>query len=73
MPRKYTKTIVKFQKAIIGNTVLMYNKNRSIMGELPMDKSFETLFGDRLKIYCECKYRNSDGYLEIGKEVEADF
>lgn len=70
---KYTKAIIKFQRAIVGNKVLMYNEDRSILGEQPMDKMFELLFGDRYKIYCECKYRNSDGYLEIGKEVKADF
>lgn len=51
----------------------MYNEDRSIIGELPMDKMLELILGDRLKVYCECKYRNSDGYLEIGKEVDADF
>lgn len=73
MRGKYIKTIMKFQRPIIGNTVLIYNENRSILGELPMDSAFEMLFGDKHKIYCQCKYRNSDGYLEIGKEVEADF
>ena len=73
MPKKYTKVVMKIQKPIVGNTVLMYNKDHSILGQLPMDSGFEMLFGDRLKIYCECRYRNSDGYLEIGKEVEADF
>ena len=71
---RYEKVIMKFQKPIIGsNEVLMYNEKRSIIGQLPMDKAFEILFGDRLKIYCECKYRKSDGYLEIGKEVDAGF
>ena len=72
--KKYTKCIIKFQRPIAGSGgVFMYNKDRSIMGELPMDDSFEYLFGDRFKMYCECKYRNSDGFLEIGKEVDADF
>lgn len=70
---KYRKTVIKFQKPINGNEVLMYNEDRSIIGQLPMDNMFELLFGERYKIYCECRYRNSDGYLEIGKEVEADF
>ena len=71
---KYTRTIMKFQRPIFGsNNVLMYNEDRSIMGQQPMDAVFELLFGERYKIYCECKYRNEDGYLEIGKEVEADW
>ena len=70
---KATKTVMKIQKALIGDTVLIYNKDRSIMGELPMDKKFEVLFGDRYKVYCLCKYRESDGFLEIGEEVMADW
>lgn len=71
---KYTKTVMKFQKSLFGsNDVLMYNEDRTIMGQLPMDEIFELLFEDKLKIYCECKYRNSDGYLEIGKEVDASW
>lgn len=73
MRGKYTKTIMKLQRPIIGDTVLMYNEERKIIGEFPMDSAFEMLFGNRDKIYCQCKYRNSDGYLEIGEEVEADF
>lgn len=71
---KYTKTVMKFQRPIFGsNNVLMYNEDRSIIGELPMDTIFSMLFGERYKIYCKCKYRNNDGYLEIGEEVEADW
>ena len=71
---KYTKTVMKFQKLLFGsNDVLMYNEDRTIMGQLPMDEIFELIFGDKLKVYCECKYRNSDGYLEIGKEVNASW
>ena len=74
MRGKYTKTVMKFQRPIYGSDlVFMYNKDRSIIGELPMDNVFEFLFGDRYKIYCQCKYRESDGYLEIGKEVKANW
>ena len=73
MRGKYANTIMKFQCPIIGDTVLMYNEDESIIGQFPMDNAFEMLFGDKDKIYCQCKYRNSDGYLEIGKEVEACF
>lgn len=74
MKGRYTKTVIKFQKPIYGSDlVLMYNEDRSIMGQLPMDKVFKMLFGDRYKIYCECKFRDSDGYLEIGREVKANW
>lgn len=74
MKGRYTKTVIKFQRPIYGSElVLMYNEDRSIQGQLPMDKAFELLFGDRYKIYCECKFRDRDGYLEIGREVKADF
>lgn len=70
--KKWTKTIMKFQRPLYGsNLVLMYNEDRSIQGQQPMDKMFELLFGERYKIYCQCRYRESDGYLEIGKEVKA--
>lgn len=67
------KVVVKFQKALIGNTVLMYSRDRKIMGEQPMDKMFELLFGGRYKMYRECNYRESDGKLLIGAEVMADW
>ena len=67
------KTVIKFQKALIGNMVLMCSKDRKIIGEQPMDKKFELLFKDRYKMYRLCKYRESDGYLEIGQEVMADW
>ena len=70
---KGKKVVVKFQKALIGDTVLMYSKDRKIIGEQPMDKMFEFIFKDRYKVYCLCKYRESDGYLEIGQEVMADW
>lgn len=70
---KWKKTVIKFQRALIGDSVLMYSKDRKIMGEQPMDKMFEMLFKDRYKMYCECRYRESDGYLEIGAEVMADW
>lgn len=74
MKGRYTKTVIKFQRPIWDlGPVLMYNEDHSIMGQLPLDKTFEMLFGDRYKIYCECKFRNSDGYLKIGREIKADF
>lgn len=73
MRGKYTNVVMKFQLSLGRDKVLMYNKDRSIMGELPMDKAFELIFGKKKKVYCKCKYRNSDGYLEIGEEVKANW
>ena len=70
---KYKKTVIKFQRALIGDNVLMYSKDRKIIGEQPMDMMFEFLFNGRYKIYCECKYRESDGMLIISNEVMADW
>ena len=67
------KTVIKFQKALIGDTVLMCSRDRKIIGELPMDSVFELLFDGRHKVYCECRFRESDGYLKIGQEVMADW
>lgn len=72
MAKRYIKDVFKFQKPMYGDgLVLVYNEDRSIIGHLPMDACFELLFGDQYKIYCECKYRDSDGFLKIGREVEA--
>ena len=71
---KYKKTVIKFQRPVYGsNLVLMYNEDHSIIGQLPMDEVFESLFGGSFKIYRECRYRKSDGYLEIGREVQANW
>ena len=70
---KMKKTVIKFQKALIGNTVLMCSRDRKIIGEQPMDEAWEMLFGGRYKMYRECKYRESDGKLLIGAEVMADW
>ncbi len=67
------KTVIKFQKSLIGDTVLMCSRDRKIMGEQPIDKELEFLFCDRYKMYRECKYRESDGKLLIGAEVMADW
>ena len=67
------KTVIKFQRALIGDTVLMCSKDRKIIMEQPMDKDLEFLFCDRYKMYRECKYRESDGKLLIGAEVMADW
>lgn len=67
MKEKYT--IIKLQKAINNDNVLAYNKDRSIMGEFPITEELRLLFGNRLKIYCKCKYKTG-GLLEIEKEVK---
>lgn len=70
----WIRTVIKFQKSgYRNNFVQMQNRDRSIRGELPMDGLFEILFGARDKFYCECKYREEDGYLKIGREVKADW
>ena len=73
MDNSMKKTVIKFQKALIGNTVLMISKDRNIIIEEPMDSTYEGLFKGRYKMYRICKYRKSDGFLEIGKEVMADW
>lgn len=72
--RKWIKTIMKFQRPLYGSDlVLMYNEDRSIMGQQPMDQMFEYIFGDKYKVYCECKYDENSGYLQIGKQVKANW
>lgn len=47
---------------------LCYNKDRSYMGEFPLDAAAAELFGDRFKIYAEGKVKNGLFYLH--HEVE---
>ena len=67
------KTVIKFQKSLIGETVLLCSRDRKIIKEVPLDKELEFLFGGRYKMYRECKCRESDGELLIGAEVMADW
>ena len=72
--KKYEHVIIKLQRPILGaDTMLAYDKEQKIMGQIPISNEVKALFGDRLKIYCRCRYRNSDGMLFIDEEVDDNF
>lgn len=48
---------------------LVYNEDRSVMGEFPLLPEVAELFGDRLKFYADCEV--VDGNLNLDHEVEA--
>ncbi|WP_020615762.1 hypothetical protein [Paenibacillus daejeonensis] len=64
-----SKIIVKAQRSIMGqNTVLIYNKDRSVSGELPNEGAIETALGDRDKVYFEATVDDA-GLLHLHKEI----
>jgi hypothetical protein len=68
--------IVKVQRSlqpVPDKSVLVYNKSRSVLGQLPMTPKILALFGDRLKFYCRAKI-DKEGVVELAEEVDnADF
>jgi len=59
---------VKIQRALFGgDTMLIYNKNRSFMQELPIDEALEQSMGDALKKYFKASIKDSK--LVIMQEV----
>ena len=61
--------IVKLQWPLTGEPlILVYNKNRSFYSMLPVKKSYQKLFKDKLKIYCKAHVRN--GSLIIDKVIK---
>lgn len=64
-----SKMIVKAQRSVIGqNTVLIYNKDRSVVGELPCEGAIATALGDRDKAYFKA-WIDSEGILHLHGEV----
>ena len=65
--------IVKFQKSIFGgNKVLIYDRKRTILQEIPLSKELNKMFDGRYKMYRKCSL-DKDGILNIGREVRALF
>ena len=63
--------VVKINKSLLWNMVLVYNQDKSILEQLPISDEMECKLHGRCKMYCECS-RNK-GQLVIGKEVMADW
>ena len=65
-------TVVKINKSPLWNTVLVYSQDRSILTQMPMDKTFESLLHGKSRVYCKC-HRDIFGGLVIGNEVKGDW
>ena len=62
---------VEIHRSLLWNNVLVFNKSKSIMTELPMDAQIESMLHGRTKVYCKCNFVR--GQLVIGDEVKADW
>lgn len=60
--------IVKVQRAIIGNTMLIYNKDNSITYEGELRPELRKLIGENYKGYFEAEV-NERGQIVLGKKV----
>lgn len=60
--------IFKIQKSLNDNSMLIYNKKRTFMGQIPYDQSLDELFNGKLKVYVlGCV--DANGKLAIDKKV----
>lgn len=64
--------IFKVQRAIDppDAEVLVYNEDRSIMGQFPMTEELLTWFGDKYKLYIEGVFNESTGRIDLIRVVE---
>lgn len=60
--------IFKLQRGLNNNTVLIYDRKREYMGELPFNSIMSQLLGKDLKCYVSGKI-NEDGFLKIYRRV----
>lgn len=70
--RNRNRNIVQIHRSRLWNNVLVFNKDKSILTELPMDSKMERMLHGRCKMYCTC-HRDIAGRLVIGEEVKADW
>ena len=61
--------IIKLQRALNNNNVLVYNKDRSFMGEQPATEAMLKLFGNKFKIYAKGELCG-DGLFVIDRVVK---
>ncbi len=60
--------IFKIQRSFTGETMLIYNKKRTVITELPYDHELDPLFGNKDKIYVlGCV--DSNGMIAIDTKV----
>lgn len=67
--KRVLRMTVKVQRSIVTSnsvaTVLVYNKDRSIIDEFDMPEELAKIMGDELKIYCIAEYDRKTKHLEL--------
>ncbi len=49
-------TTVKIQLPLMGDEALVYNKDKSLMFQMPIFENIKTAMGDRLKAYFDVEF-----------------
>ncbi|MEG2489415.1 hypothetical protein [Anaerorhabdus sp.] len=62
-------SLFKVQKSLNGETILIYNKKKTKMGEVPYNHELDDVFKDKNKIYVLGKVDN-DGRIKIVQRVK---
>lgn len=57
--------IFKIQQDFSGNLCLMYNKDRSIMGQFPLDKTMKKFLKGDMKVYAVGYYNEKTTKTEV--------
>ena len=60
-----TSEIFKIQLDFSRSTILIYNKDRTIMGQYPADKSIKKFMGRHLKLYIMGQYNEKTTKINI--------
>lgn len=68
MPEEVFKIQLSITTTAATRQALVYNRDRSVMGEYPADAALLELMGDRLKAFFLCTLEGST--LRIGEEAE---
>lgn len=57
--------IFKVQQDFTGSLCLMYNKDRTIMGQFPLDKPMKKILNGKMKVYVMGYYNEKTTKTEI--------
>lgn len=66
------RNVVQVRKSPLWNAVLVYNEDKTILEQLPIDREIENKLHGRCKMYCIC-HRDISGGLVIEQEVKGDW
>lgn len=57
--------IFKVQQDLSGNICLIYNKDRSILGQFPLDKTMKKILKNKMKVYAVGYYNEKTTKTEL--------